>query len=93
MSYKTIGRKLIAYSGLGLIDLSSEWEMAPAEGFMSDEKIVALGDYRGRGKGDLRALINMHKEIAKINNLELREYFENMWSEGAKIASSIFHPS
>lgn len=60
---------------------------------MDDNKIVALGSYRGRSKGDLRTLINMHKEIAKIDNLELREYFENMWNEGAKIASSIFHPS
>jgi hypothetical protein len=58
-----------------------------------DEKVVALSKYQGRGRNDLRTLINMRNEIAKIEDQELREFFEEVWCKGAKIASSIFHPS
>lgn len=58
-----------------------------------DDKVVTLSNYRGRARNDLRTLIDMRKFIAKIEDQELREYFEEVWCKGAKIASELFHPS
>lgn len=58
-----------------------------------DDKVVTLSSYRGEGRSDLKTLISMRKEISKIKDQELREFFEEAWCKGAKIASAIFHPS
>jgi hypothetical protein len=61
-------------------------------GFM-DDNVVTLNSYRGKGRNDLRTLIDMRKKIAEIEDRELREFFEEAWCSGAKIASALFHPS
>jgi len=55
-----------------------------------DDNVVALSNYRAKGKSDLGTLISLHNEISKIENPQLREFFENAWHEGAKIASLIY---
>jgi hypothetical protein len=55
-----------------------------------DENIVNLSDYRGKGGGDLRSVMVLYAEIAKIENIELREFFQDAWREGAKIASLLY---
>lgn len=58
---------------------------------MVDKVIVSLSEYRGRGGDDLKALIGIHNEIAKLKDPLLRDFFENAWHEGAtRIASSFF---
>lgn len=58
-----------------------------------DDKVVTLNSYRGRERNDLRTLIAIKKQIAAIEDSELREFLEEAWCKGAKIASALFHPS